>query len=84
MARQLFRGHSRFVFHWTSTKRFYFLQSIFGILTSPAPQAEKLLGEKEEQRIAVQYELDDLLMVFGDLEEKAEKYKVTSTQVSVN
>ncbi|KAI2615169.1 p115 like vesicle tethering protein [Hypoxylon sp. NC1633] len=33
------------------------------------------LEEKEEQRSATQAELDDLLMVFGDLEEKVEKYK---------
>ncbi|XXG97904.1 hypothetical protein Hte_004220 [Hypoxylon texense] len=33
------------------------------------------LEEKEEQKSATQAELDDLLMVFGDLEEKVEKYK---------
>ncbi|TGJ85447.1 hypothetical protein E0Z10_g3292 [Xylaria hypoxylon] len=33
------------------------------------------LKEKEEQQLATQTELDDLLMVFGDLEEKVEKYK---------
>ncbi|KAI1644278.1 p115 like vesicle tethering protein [Daldinia loculata] len=33
------------------------------------------LEEKEEQKSATQTELDDLLMVFGDLEEKVEKYK---------
>jgi hypothetical protein len=32
--------------------------------------------ETETQRESVQGELDDLLMVFGDVEEKAEKYKV--------
>ncbi|KAI0156433.1 p115 like vesicle tethering protein [Xylariaceae sp. FL1272] len=31
--------------------------------------------EKEEQRSTTQTELDDLLMVFGDLEEKVDKYK---------
>ncbi|SPQ27398.1 f06b110f-e45c-47cc-8731-942e9589b5c3 [Thermothielavioides terrestris] len=31
--------------------------------------------EKEEERKAVQGELDDMLMVFGDLEEKVTKYK---------
>ncbi|KAI8957580.1 p115 like vesicle tethering protein [Daldinia sp. FL1419] len=31
--------------------------------------------EREEQKAATQTELDDLLMVFGDLEEKVEKYK---------
>jgi intracellular protein transport protein USO1 len=39
-------------------------------------QSEALLKEKEDQRTAVQNELDDLLMVLGDLEEKAMKYKV--------
>lgn len=33
------------------------------------------LEQKEEQKSATQTELDDLLMVFGDLEEKVEKYK---------
>ncbi|KAI0182146.1 p115 like vesicle tethering protein [Hypoxylon sp. FL1284] len=33
------------------------------------------LEEKEEQKSATQAELDDLLMVFGDLEEKVDKYK---------
>lgn len=38
-------------------------------------KAEKSLVEKEAERQAAQNELDDLLMVFGDLEEKASKYK---------
>ncbi|KAI2616371.1 p115 like vesicle tethering protein [Hypomontagnella submonticulosa] len=33
------------------------------------------LQEKEEQKAATQSELDDLMMVFADLEEKVEKYK---------
>ncbi|KAI1151819.1 p115 like vesicle tethering protein [Nemania diffusa] len=33
------------------------------------------LKEKEEQQSSTQTELDDLLMVFGDLEDKVEKYK---------
>ncbi|OTB14897.1 hypothetical protein K445DRAFT_318806 [Daldinia sp. EC12] len=33
------------------------------------------LEEKEEEKSTIQSELDDLLMVFGDLEEKVEKYK---------
>lgn len=40
-----------------------------------AAKAEKFLSEKESERKAVQSELDDLLMVFGDLEEQSEKYK---------
>ncbi|KAH8816298.1 p115 like vesicle tethering protein [Xylogone sp. PMI_703] len=38
-------------------------------------KAEVSLVAKEEEKQAVQSELDDLLMVFGDLEEKANKYK---------
>ena len=34
------------------------------------------MAEKEVQRAAIQVELDDLLMVFGDIEEKKMKYKV--------
>jgi chromosome segregation ATPase len=40
-----------------------------------ADKAEEALVEKEKAREAVQSELDDLLMVFGDLEEKVERYK---------
>lgn len=40
-----------------------------------AEKAEALAAAKEKERVAVQGELDDLLMVFGDLEEKVEKYK---------
>ncbi|KAI5862272.1 p115 like vesicle tethering protein [Durotheca rogersii] len=38
-------------------------------------ECQSQVREKEEQRSATQGELDDLLMVFGDLEEKVEKYK---------
>ncbi|KAI1821724.1 p115 like vesicle tethering protein [Xylaria intraflava] len=38
-------------------------------------EAQTQLKEKEEQHSSTQTELDDLLMVFGDLEEKVEKYK---------
>jgi chromosome segregation ATPase len=38
-------------------------------------KSELLLAERESQIKAVQSELDDLLMVFGDLEDKATKYK---------
>jgi ElaB/YqjD/DUF883 family membrane-anchored ribosome-binding protein len=37
---------------------------------------EKQLSESREARETTQSELDDLLMVFGDLEEKMTKYKV--------
>lgn len=33
------------------------------------------MAEKETERQTAQNELDDLLMVFGDLEDKVEKYK---------
>ncbi|KAK7980758.1 NLI interacting factor-like phosphatase [Apiospora arundinis] len=44
------------------------------MLTLPL-QAQSQLKSKDEEKAAVQTELDDLLMVFGDLEEKVEKYK---------
>ena len=42
-----------------------------------AAKAEKALEEKEEARKSAQTELDDLLMVLGDLEEKRAKDKVS-------
>jgi hypothetical protein len=38
----------------------------------------KAVEEKEEERKAAQSELDDLLEVFGDFEEKINKYKVST------
>jgi len=43
-------------------------------------QANKQVEEKEEERKSTQNELDDLLIVFSDMEEKVTKYKVRSTQ----
>ncbi len=43
--------------------------------SAKATKAESSLLEKEKEKQAVQSELDDLLMVFGDLEDKATKYK---------
>lgn len=40
------------------------------------PQAESDLKQKADEKDGTQGELDDLLMVFGDLEEKVNKYKV--------
>jgi intracellular protein transport protein USO1 len=40
-------------------------------------QKDAELKTKDEERVATQTELDDLLMVFGDLEERVEKYKVS-------
>lgn len=40
-----------------------------------ATTAESALAEKEKEKQAIQSELDDLLMVFGDLEDKVNKYK---------
>lgn len=50
-------------------------ESRSSISAARAEKAEALVEAKEKERIAVQGELDDLLMVFGDLEEKVEKYK---------
>lgn len=43
--------------------------------SAKATKAELSLVEKDKERQAVQNELDDLLMVFGDLEDKVTKYK---------
>jgi hypothetical protein len=43
--------------------------------TAHARKAEISLAEKEKEKQAVQSELDDLLMVFSDLEAKVTKYK---------
>jgi chromosome segregation ATPase len=40
-----------------------------------AAKADVSVAEKEKEKQAVQSELDDLLMVFGDLEDKVTKYK---------
>ncbi len=40
-----------------------------------ASKAETLLLEKDQEKQSVQGELDDLLMVFGDLEDKVKQYK---------
>jgi intracellular protein transport protein USO1 len=40
-----------------------------------AQKALMSLAEKEEEKKTIQSELDDLLMVFSDLEAKATKYK---------
>lgn len=37
------------------------------------------LEQKEQEKQVVQNELDDLLMVFADVEEKLSKYKVSHT-----
>lgn len=37
---------------------------------------KSLLKQREEERQTAQTELDDLLMVFGDLEDKVARYKV--------
>jgi len=40
-----------------------------------AEKAEKSIVQKEEEKQAVQTELDDLLMVLGDLEERVNRYR---------
>jgi seryl-tRNA synthetase len=49
-----------------------------------AVKAENSLAEKEKEKKAVQSELDDLLMVFGDLEETSEKYKERLKELGEN
>ena len=49
-----------------------------------ASKVEEALAEKENERKAVQSELDDLLMVFGDLEEKSSKYKERLKELGEN
>ena len=49
-----------------------------------ASKAEEALAEKEHERKAVQSELDDLLMVFGDIEEKSSKYKERLKELGEN
>jgi chromosome segregation ATPase len=46
--------------------------------------AESALNDKEKARQAAQSELDDLLMVFGDIEEKVSKYKERLKELGEN
>jgi len=48
-----------------------------GRLEAEVERRKKEKEEKEKEKKEVQGELDDLLMVFGDLEEKVTKYKVS-------
>jgi chromosome segregation ATPase len=43
--------------------------------SAKAEKADKALADKIKEKDAVQTELDDLLMVFGDLEEKVNRYR---------
>lgn len=43
--------------------------------TENATRAAASLAEKEQEKQAVQSELDDLLMVFGDMEDKVKQYR---------
>lgn len=54
------------------------------MLNARAAKAEKSLAEKETERQAAQSELDDLLMIFGDLEDKCEKYKQRLKELGEN
>ncbi|TVY93311.1 Intracellular protein transport protein [Lachnellula willkommii] len=49
-----------------------------------AAKAEDVLVEKEKEKAAIQGELDDLLMVFGDLEDKVNKYKERLKELGEN
>ncbi|KAK5660813.1 hypothetical protein OQA88_12181 [Cercophora sp. LCS_1] len=57
------------------------LEETSGTLEARAKKAERTAEEKEEERKSAQNELDDLLMVFGDLEEK-ERLKALGESVS--
>lgn len=45
--------------------------------TNTTPQVSSQLEQKDQEKQVAQNELDDLLMVFADLEEKLSKYKVS-------
>ncbi|TVY58600.1 Intracellular protein transport protein USO1 [Lachnellula cervina] len=47
-------------------------------------KAEDALTQKEKEKAAIQGELDDLLMVFGDLEDKVNKYKERLKELGEN
>lgn len=49
-------------------------------LLTRVSQGDKATKKAEEEKKATQNELDDLLMVFGDLEEKVAKYKVCQSR----
>jgi hypothetical protein len=51
------------------------LEARIEVANQRASKAEEALVNKENERYAIQSELDDLLMVFGDLEDKSSKYK---------
>ena len=50
-------------------------QSNSEVASKRLKEAEEASINKEKEKQAVQGELDDLLMVFGDLEDKVTKYK---------
>lgn len=56
--------------------RFKHLENDLRETREKAIQSDTAAKKVEEDRKATQNELDDLLMVFGDLEEKVAKYKV--------
>ncbi|KAI0376581.1 p115 like vesicle tethering protein [Hypomontagnella monticulosa] len=56
-------------------ERFSKLQKQLSQKDEELEESRTQLEEKEEQKAATQSELDDLMMVFADLEEKVEKYK---------
>jgi seryl-tRNA synthetase len=54
------------------------LKAKIGKAEKEVKEARGLVKEKEEERKSAQGELDDMLEVFGDLEEKITKYKVSA------
>ncbi|KAI0202510.1 p115 like vesicle tethering protein [Astrocystis sublimbata] len=59
----------------TAEKRATDLEKQLSTKQKEIGESQTRLKEKEEQQSTTQTELDDLLMVFGDLEDKVEKYK---------
>ncbi|KAK4040559.1 p115 like vesicle tethering protein [Parachaetomium inaequale] len=51
------------------------LRGKIGKVEKEAREAREKVKQKEEERVSAQGELDDMLEVFGDLEEKVTKYK---------
>ncbi len=55
-----------------------------GAAIERATKFEQSLAEKEKEMKSVQAEFDDLVLVFGDLEDKSEKYKTRLKELGEN
>lgn len=56
-------------------KRIAELEACCSTAAENVASSEKSLVEKEKEKQSIQGELDDLLMVFSDVEEKSSRYK---------